>query len=91
MSNEYTCDRCDNQVEDGEGVYPKDGSDDRVCMACATKPKPDVAKNGKDFDDFLDDMTHKVANNWLARGGPSLSDNAKFHLNDLLTEFFSNL
>ena len=33
--SEYGCDRCGVTVPDGSGLYPADGSGDRVCHGCA--------------------------------------------------------
>ena len=42
----------------------------------------------KEFDEFLDDASHAVADLWKSRGGAELTDDEKCDVNDLLTEYF---
>lgn len=38
--------------------------------------------DGEQFDDFLDDATHAVADLWEKNGGESMKINEKYALND---------
>lgn len=41
-----------------------------------------------ELDEFLDDTTHVVCDAWEGKTGERMSEDEKYALNDLLTEFF---
>ena len=47
--------------------------------------------NDEAFDEFLDDMTHHLCDEWERRTGQPVGDlEAKYGLNDLLTQWFAD-
>jgi len=44
-----------------------------------------------EFDDFLDDATHHVADMWSKSSGETLTIDQLYKLNDLLTQHFYHM